>query len=32
MQVVEKAKIALKEDKDTLKQIAEIVKPLEIYL
>lgn len=32
IQVVEKAKIALKEDKDTLKQIAEIVKPLEIYL
>ena len=32
IQVVEKAKIALKEDKDTLKQIAEIVKPLDIYL
>lgn len=32
LQLVEKAKIALKEDKDTLKQIADIVKPLEIYL
>lgn len=31
-QLVQKAKIALKEDKETLKQIAEIVKPLEIYL
>lgn len=31
-QVVEKAKFALKDDKATLKQIAEIVKHLEIYI
>lgn len=31
-QIVEKARFALKDDKATLKQIAETVKPLEIYL